>query len=423
MARSNGMAALEREFEQTVQRPANGNVVNPSPLPFSSSSTSISPETPAAIRKLFSFHKQMTRPRPSTANLNFSPAVSPTSPSLFERRSTVVDPGMIAKLGLAKPSSSFLRGSPFDTARQESSRSKLEALGVRAAPPASTEVVNMESSVNRSTAMLLLSSLRESLDRNSSPTKVSPSKGLALGTGGLPMMARTPPRSSTRFGGRAPTTYVSPPSSYHKDGAAATVPDVDSPHADSRVLQPNMREVETVGGEEEEDNISQSLDSVTRSALDMLARLRATNTIPLEDPSGSGRVIPLKSPSFSYLGEEGSSRVGSTRLGDSRVIGSLARSFIHGNGNSTPEKTPPRPDFDRANSALRKMHSAAENVASSASAREQVPQPASTMEDDLGAAIGGGLASIHVSRRGSMHISLNPVSTEVETSSKDADGK
>ena len=395
--RSNGMTALEREFQQMAQTPAAENDAF-SPLAPAPSSASKSPETPAAIRKLFAFHKKMTRPRPFADNLDLPPAPSPTPPSLFERQRA--GGASISGTSSSSPSSSPLRGSPLSAARQREvlrvSRSKLESLGVRAALPVSMGEASTADSANRSTAMLLLSSLRKSLDRQNSPTK-----GMPLGSGDSPLGARTPPRSSTRYGGRGgPATYVSPPSSHRSDGAAAS--GAGHPQTETRVLPSNVLEVGVVG--DEEDHISESLDSVTRSALDMLARLRATNTIPLEDPSRGSRLIPSASPSFSYLGAEGSLGMSSARLGCTRVIGSLAQSFIHGignNGNNTPDKTPPRPDFDRANSALRKMHSAAESVASSSP----------------------GVANIHVSRRGSMHITMNYIPTEAEASGESGDGR
>ena len=247
-----------------------------------------SPETPEAVRDLFAFHRRMTQPRKQVDLMELSPMKSPfrdkkrgtnetrqVTRETTETRERSASPERKGNWHLSSsssPSSSSSSSSSLSSSMllQSSSLSdNVEGINV--------EGINMEGG-SRSAAMELLSSLRESLQRSETiDFRSSPNK---------PWM-RTPVRD-------VPKDIISPLVP-HVSGMMMSIPEVTEPphtsHTSHTPQTPHTPHTPT------SDSVSKSLDTVTKSALDVLSRLRHTNQTLFEPTA----MHNIGSPSFSYL--------------------------------------------------------------------------------------------------------------------------
>ena len=303
------------------------------------------PTTPEAVRDLFAYHRRMTQPRKQDDDLmELSPMKSPfRNPSLLhsehkevenrdgqERMGRTPDRNspnrnLQQKSPVRSPLRSPLRrngrnGTSTVRTRSPSrvaavvtaaasfnpsfsstlSSSMLLPLSTSSEEPASPLLTANAAGASRSAAMELLSSLRASLNRNDPSAmnfRESPNKA----------WMRTPIREIPRVPSPATTTATEAVDAnthnhYYDEGgngrdAIRRMMETTSNISNiSNISIPEVRETTSSLLSPTPNSVSKSLDTVTKSALDVLSRLRRTNQT-LFEPSTQ----QIGSPSFSYL--------------------------------------------------------------------------------------------------------------------------
>ena len=243
-----------------------------------------SPRTPEAIRELFDFSRRKTRPRKQYEDLELSPVKSTFSAD------SAAD-GTISDSRI-----NYYQSSPIRSPLRNEPRMNVSSIGSTPLSLHSSTLIansdntqnNIDNSSSRSAAMSLLTSLRESLNRNEghldfhdSPTmmnvsRTSPSKG-SVPTAPLEEVEQ---EMNNQINLMLERSNMSP-SNLANRKIRMTMPEVDS------FSSPTP------------DSVTKSLDTVTKSALDVLSRLRRTNQSLFGQDTVNNN--GPDSPSFSYL--------------------------------------------------------------------------------------------------------------------------
>ena len=254
------------------------------------------PGTPEAVRDLFAFHRKMTKPRkqeelfmndlspmkaayvpPTASRRNHHSATTSTIPKLIPRvvsptrRSTRMSPRRSPTRDLA--AATLPPPNEYSTSHSSSSSS-------------AAALTQFDAVSSRSAAMELLSSLRESLNRSDAGLdfRASPTAGI--------LHHRTPIRRVPNIdivSSRMSTSRRMRISEVGEEQNLHSSPPRSPPRS-----PPHSHPLSHASPAPTNNSVSKSLDTVTKSALDVLSRLKQTNQHLFDSAT------PM-SPSFSYL--------------------------------------------------------------------------------------------------------------------------
>ena len=377
------------------------------------------PRTPEAIRELFDFSRRMTQPRKQYEDMELSP-VKPH----FQKNTTTNHHTALrtATNAIASKTRSPYQNIPI-RARNQPRHNVSELSASSTLPISSTLPTSSTSSMassfslqslqttqgkvttndSRSAAMDLLSSLRQSLNRNEGQMDFHESPV---------SMSKTSPLRG--FGSRSRDGIaISPLEEVEQHMKQQMNRLLEHGHARSQADQTNrqiMMTIPEVGvaspssplSESTPDSVTRSLDTVTKSALDVLSRLRRTNqSLYGSDADTSGAP---NSPSFGYL-------TGLNQATASAAMSSPSFGYLTHQSPALRKQGFPSRITELLSHTSRSMDRSREPPPRAAAQPLEQPRE---LQQEQEQEQSHHVPQVHISRRGSINITMLPVPTSID---------